>query len=85
MPNLSEFHQKGANGMANSEDPDQSSLIWVCTVCSDLSVQKLSIITVPATVLALIFMGLSKEQQVQCQYNLTGSSKVLCVKDIKLQ
>ena len=40
---------KDANGIANSEDPDQtaplgdsfrSSLIWVCTVCPDLSVQK---------------------------------------------
>ena len=24
-PNLREFHQKGANGMANSEDPDQTA------------------------------------------------------------
>ena len=33
---------KDADGMANSEDPDQtrSSLIWVYTVCPDLSVQK---------------------------------------------
>ena len=37
-----------ADGMANSVDPDQtmSSLIWVCTVCPDLSVRKLRIITV---------------------------------------
>ena len=35
-----------ADGMANSVDPDQSSLIWVCTICSGLSVQKLRIITV---------------------------------------
>ena len=39
-----------ADGMANSVDPDQtaplSSLIWVCTVCPGLSVQKLRIITV---------------------------------------
>ena len=32
-----------------SEDPDQtapcSSLIWVCTVCPDLSVRKLAVIT----------------------------------------
>ena len=39
-----------ADGMANSVDPDQTaplgSLIWVCTVCSDLSVRKLRIITV---------------------------------------
>ena len=43
--------------MANSEDPDQtaplgadcssrSSLVWVCTVCPDLSVRKFRIITV---------------------------------------
>ena len=36
-----------ADGMANSEDPDQTApLIWVCTVCSDLSVRKLRIITI---------------------------------------
>ena len=48
-----------ADGMANSADPDQTApmvnsvdpdqtapLIWVCTVCSDLSVRKFRIITV---------------------------------------
>ena len=38
-----------ADGMANSEDPDQTaprSLIWVCTVCPGISVRKLRIITV---------------------------------------
>ena len=38
-----------ADGMANSIDPDQtarSSLIWVCTVCLGISVQKLRITTV---------------------------------------
>ena len=35
-----------AEGMANSVDPDQTALIWVCTVCPDLSVQKLRNITV---------------------------------------
>ena len=44
-PSLRKFHQKGANGIANSENLDQtanrSSLIWVCTVCPDLSVLKL--------------------------------------------
>ena len=38
-----------ADRMANSVDPDQTApvgLIWVCTVRSDLSVQKLRIITV---------------------------------------
>ena len=42
-PNLMVFLQKDSNGIANSEDPD---LIWVCTVCPDLFVQKLRIITV---------------------------------------
>ena len=37
---------KDADGMANSVDPDQSSLIWVYTVCPGLSVRKLSIIMV---------------------------------------
>ena len=47
-PNLKVFHQKDVNRIANSEDPDQSrsSLIWVCTVCPDLSVRKVRIITV---------------------------------------
>ena len=44
------FCQNGANGIANSEDTDQtaprSSLIWVCTICPDLSVRKLKVITV---------------------------------------
>ena len=35
---LREFHQKVANGLENSEDPDRTSLIWVCTVCPDVSV-----------------------------------------------
>ena len=54
--NLRVSGQKDANRKANSEDPDhtapldcssRSSLIWVCTVCPDLYVQKLRIITVP--------------------------------------
>ena len=50
-PILRVFLIKDANGIANSEDPDQTALlrsilIWVCTVCPDLSVQKLRIITV---------------------------------------
>ena len=40
--NLRVFRQKDANGIANSEDRDQTaplgSLIWVCTVCPSLSV-----------------------------------------------
>ena len=41
------MHPKDAEGIANSVDPDQTALlIWVCTVCPDLSVRKLRIITV---------------------------------------
>ena len=46
-PNLREFHQKGANGEANSEDPDQTAprqsdlgLHCLPTVCPDKSVRK---------------------------------------------
>ena len=45
-PNLRVFLRKGANGIANSDRSSRSSLIWVCTVCPDLSVRKLWIITV---------------------------------------
>ena len=57
-PNFSVFCQKDANGIANSEYPDHQtallgaecssmgSLIWVCTVCKDPSVQKLRVIMV---------------------------------------
>ena len=50
------MHPKNAAGIANSVDPDQSaplgassrsSLIWVCTVCPDLSVRKLIITVMP--------------------------------------
>ena len=40
------MHPKDAAGIANSVDSDQTAQIWVCTVCPDLSVQKLRIITV---------------------------------------
>ena len=33
-----------AKGKANSEDPDQTALIWVCTVWPNLSVPKFRII-----------------------------------------
>ena len=52
------MHPKDADGIANSVDPDQtarSSLIWVCTVCPDLSVRKLSIITVSLVLIFLIW------------------------------
>ena len=38
-PNLKVFCQEHANKIANSEEP-KSSLIWVCTICPDLSVRK---------------------------------------------
>ena len=41
------MHPKDAKGIANSVDPDES-LIWICTVCPDLSVRKLRNITVDA-------------------------------------
>ena len=47
---LPECIQKGGDGIANSVDPDQtaprSSLFWVCTVSSDLSVPILRTFTV---------------------------------------
>ena len=37
------FHQKDANGIPSSEDPDQTAplgaVLSVCTVCLDLSVR----------------------------------------------
>ena len=41
-----EMRPNDADGMANSVDPDQTALIWVFTVCSDLSVRKFRNITV---------------------------------------
>ena len=47
---IRKMRPKDVKGIANSVDPDQnapsSSLIWVCTVCPDLSVRKLRIIMV---------------------------------------
>ena len=47
---LPECIHKGGDGIPNSVDPDQtaprSSLFWVCTVCSDLSVPILRTFTV---------------------------------------
>ena len=52
------MHPKDADGTANRVDPDQTAplgdLIWVCTVCPDLSVRKLRIITV---VIKVFFVG----------------------------
>ena len=40
------MHPKDADGIANSVDLIKDSLIWVYTVCPDVSVQKLRLITV---------------------------------------
>ena len=40
------MHQKDADEMANSVDPDSDCSSRVCTVCPDLSVRKLRNITV---------------------------------------
>ena len=40
------FCQKDAKGIANSENPDQTVPLWVCTVCLDQFIRKLRIITV---------------------------------------
>ena len=69
-PKLRVFYQNDANGIANCEDPDQtaqdssSSLIWVCTVCPDLSVQKLRVITVVSVLGQLQYL-----QDFQLQFN----------------
>ena len=48
------MHPKYADGMANGVDPDQTApLILVYTLCLDLNVQKLRIITV-AFIITLI-------------------------------
>ena len=68
--------QNDADGMANSVDPDQTapSLIWVCTVCPDLSVQKLRKITVP-------YFSLNQKVAV-CMY-LNGCKEILCSLEVR--
>ena len=58
--------------MANSIDPDQTaaSLIWVYTVCPDLSVGKLRIITVLATYLTVLTGCFEGSQTPQCYHHL---------------
>ena len=59
-----------ADGMANSVDPDQTApLIWVCTVCSGISVRKLRIITVYLHGNARVQCFVRK-----CPYDYTGLS-----------
>ena len=61
------FFENDANGIANSEHPDQTapSLIWVCTVCLDLSVQKLRVIRVQQIAIikvVLLMIGRGKDK-----------------------
>ena len=64
----------GADGMANSVDPDQtaprSSLIWVCTVCPGISVRKLRIITVFDDFSVLAFSLLCRLDFFVCSFPL---------------
>ena len=57
-PNLKVFCQKHAKRIANSEDPDQTALIRVCTVCPGLYVRKLRIITVTTLFLSKPHKGI---------------------------
>ena len=55
-----EISPNDAEGIANSVDPDQTApLIWVCTVCSGISVRKLRIITVFVSVNGLEMVKIS--------------------------
>ena len=69
-PNIRVFRQKDANGIANSEDPYQTAPTG-CTVCPDLSVQKLRIIMLTFTlnqfykIDALMMMNCMLQQIVQ--------------------
>ena len=72
---LPECIQKGGDGIANSVDPDQtaprSSLFWVCTVCSDLSVPILRTFTVGVENVRTIKI-VSKEHSLIPKGNLRG-------------
>ena len=86
------FCQNDANGIANSEDPDQTapigsltaligSLIWVCTVCSDLSVRKLRVITVKLYCYTIQFSSISKSNwNIICYASLTSSQYMIYAK-----
>ena len=57
---IPKFEQHGftiedVDRIANSVDPNQTALIWVYTVCPDLSVQKLRTITVHLTSNIIVF------------------------------
>ena len=57
---LPECIQKGGDGIANRVDPDQirSSLFWVCTVCSDLSVPIFRTLTVLCKIVKNLLVAL---------------------------
>ena len=70
-----------ADGMANSVDPDQPApLIWVCTVCPGISVQKLRITTVPIWKLRIITVDLSYDT-IHVQMSLVKRKPVFGVLD----
>ena len=63
-----------AEGIANSVDPDQSSLIWGCTVCPGISVRKLKINTVVSNI--------PGNMETAC-FQLKGSGDMKSIKVIK--
>ena len=68
------MHPKDEEGIANSVDPDQrSSLIWVCTVCTDLSVWKLRSIT------ELVNEGVNTALQITWHQFIIHSSHIFIV------
>ena len=71
------MHPKDAAGIANSIDPDQSSLIWVCTVCPDLPVRKLRIITVITKSVYAICEHQEQSDQFLCTLLPSGSTEWL--------
>ena len=76
VPYFRVMHPKDAEEIANSVDPDQSSLIWVCTVCPGLSVRNLRIITVVCwlhTVKDRIFLSHSYENANSNKYALSST------------
>ena len=78
------FCQKDANGIANSEDPERNSLIWVCTVCLEPSVRKLRFITVFMYIGVSFFRVLKEkeDEEIQQSFKLGAEqpSKKFCCK-----
>ena len=71
------MHPKDAEGIVNSVDPDQtaplgnrSSLIWVWTICLDLSVRKLRNITVVWSTVEVAYKTLTFCQSIMTTVNV---------------